>query len=153
MAFTHGMSKTKFYSVWRSMKQRCLNPNSIQYHDYGGRGISLCSGWAKFENFRDDMYDEYQQASITIHRCEIDRIDNNGGYNKNNCRWVSRTENIRNRDNRKLLTRSLSEAEVLLAKAIRNNFDISYRSISKLFGVCRKTIERAIKGKTYRELI
>lgn len=87
---THGMCKTKEYACWRALKNRCLNPKNIQYKDYGARGITICDSWMKFENFFVDMGkcpDDYQ----------IDRIDNNQGYCKENCRWTTRTINSRNR--------------------------------------------------------
>lgn len=87
---THGMSGTKEYQCWKSLKNRCHNPKNIQFKDYGGRGITICESWNKFEKFYEDMGkcpDGYQ----------IDRIDNDKGYSKENCRWTTRTINSRNR--------------------------------------------------------
>lgn len=87
---THGMSHTKEYRCWRAFKNRCLNPKNIQYKDYGERGITVSEDWMKFENFYKDM-NECPEGY------EIDRIDNNQGYSKENCRWTTKKINSRNR--------------------------------------------------------
>jgi hypothetical protein len=81
-AKTHGMSGTRQYKVWLSMKRRCDNPTSEFFHIYGGRGITYCEEWEKFENFWKDMNNGYED------HLEIDRIDPDGNYFKENCRWV-----------------------------------------------------------------
>ena len=69
--------------------QRCTNPNNPAYHNYGGRGITLCKRWRKFENFLADL--GVQPEGMTL-----DRIDNSKGYSPNNVRWVTKAENTRN---------------------------------------------------------
>jgi lambda repressor-like predicted transcriptional regulator len=78
----HGMSHTHVYHVWQAMLQRCENPNSQVYANYGGRGISVCSEWHRFENFYRDMGDRPAGYSL-------DREDNNGNYERDNCRWTT----------------------------------------------------------------
>ena len=85
------MSKTRFYRIWKDMFTRCNNPNYRLYKNYGGRGITICKEWKKFENFRDDMLEGYND------KLRIDRIDNNGNYCKENCRWTDDTTQNRNR--------------------------------------------------------
>ena len=63
-SITHGMTKTRFYRIWVEIKKRCSNPNAISYPRYGGRGITICDSWLKFENFRDDMYDNYLKYEL-----------------------------------------------------------------------------------------
>lgn len=94
---THGMSRTKFYRVWKHMIERTTESNHPNWHNYGGRGINVCDRWKNsFENFRDDMLKDYKEGLA------IDRKDNNGDYTPENCRWVTTKENNRNkRDNRK----------------------------------------------------
>lgn len=92
----HGAAKTKLYQVWGSMKQRCCNPNAKSYKNYGGRGITLCDEWMEFSAFQ-----QWAKANGYAEGLEIDRIDNDKGYSPDNCRFVTRKQNCRNRrDNR-----------------------------------------------------
>lgn len=85
---THQMSGSRKDYVYRAMKSRCFNPNDLSYHNYGGRGITVCDRWlygdqdsTGLECFLSDM-GEYQEGH------EVDRINVNGNYEPNNCRWV-----------------------------------------------------------------
>lgn len=89
---THGMTNTRAYFNWNGMIQRCGNPNHKQFCDYGGRGIRVCDEWMKFENFYRDM------GNCPSGK-QIDRVDNDKGYCKENCHWASGSENCRNRRN------------------------------------------------------
>lgn len=105
--FTHWQSKKfreenpemhKVFSVWRGMIARCTNINNSHWHRYGGRGITVCERWiASFDNFISDM------GMRPTPEHQIDRIDNDSGYSKENCRWASRKENARNKGMNRML--------------------------------------------------
>lgn len=78
---THGYSRTPTYKSWCSMRARCENPKSVQYHHYGGRGIKVCHRWKKFESFLKDMG---ERPSL---KHSIDRKDPDGNYEPANCQW------------------------------------------------------------------
>lgn len=86
---SHGGFGTKTYKVWEDMKSRCLNKNNKRYPSYGGRGIKIASEWLDFGVFRADMGEAPEGMSL-------DRIYNDGGYSKDNCRWVSVKEQQNN---------------------------------------------------------
>lgn len=90
--YRHGMRYTSEYAAWKSAKDRCLDPEHPAWKNYGGRGITMCSEWVNsFEAFFTEVglkpFPEY----------ELDRKDNNRGYEPGNIRWVSRSENAKNR--------------------------------------------------------
>lgn len=93
-AKSHGMTKTKIYNSWRGMKERCDNPNNKRYSSYGARGITYDSKWVTFDGFYSDMGSSYVESF------ELDRIDVNGNYCKENCRWVTESEQAYNQRKR-----------------------------------------------------
>ncbi len=88
---THGMTGTKIYIVWRNMLARCMNPNSTGYTYYGARGITVCENWLTFEGFYAWAKDGHRDG------LSLDRCSNELGYSSDNCRWVSRQEQMQNR--------------------------------------------------------
>lgn len=81
---------SRTYQIWSDMKRRCLNPKRDSYPDYGGRGITLCPEWHAFTAFLADMGEA--PPGLTL-----DRRENNEGYHKNNCRWITVQEQEQNR--------------------------------------------------------
>lgn len=92
----HGLHKTKEYRAWQDMKDRCFNTNNKHYKDYGGRGITVSMEWLDFTTFISDM----GKAPTKNH--SLDRIDNNGMYCKENCRWADSKTQTRNTRRSKL---------------------------------------------------
>ena len=91
----HGMEGTRFYKVWDSMKYRCLHKRHPHHKYYYDKGINIYKKWHKFENFMNDMYDSYLKFS-SYHgekNTTIDRINNDGDYTIDNCRYIEKREN------------------------------------------------------------
>jgi hypothetical protein len=89
---THRLTETPEYRAWRAAKDRCYNPNTWNFHNYGGRGISMCDRWRNsFEAFYADM------GPRPSAQHSIDRINNDGNYEPDNCRWSTRKEQRANR--------------------------------------------------------
>lgn len=103
MNTTHGMTATSVrresreYWVWNSMVRRCTNAKDAGYKNYGGRGITVCDKWLTYVGFIEDMGFRPSDAH------SIDRLDNNKGYCKENCAWVIRTNQARNKRNNRII--------------------------------------------------
>lgn len=95
---THGAWGNPLFTVWKGMMSRCYKPQDKRYSQYGGRGISVCDRWHNINIFIDDMSSSYRP------NLQLDRIDNDGSYSPENCKWSTRTEQARNKSNNIKLT-------------------------------------------------
>lgn len=122
---THGETNTRIHNIWSKIKFRCFNNKSKDYSKYGGRGITMCEEWSKsYETFRDWSYANGYKENLTI-----DRIDNDGNYEPNNCRWATIKEQSRNtRYNRKYEYQGEMRCVVELAEiAGLSKYTLKYR--------------------------
>lgn len=92
---THGGSKTRVYRIWQAMIDRTSNQRASRYSYYGGRGISVCDEWSDFESFRLWAMSNGYSDSLSI-----DRINNDGNYRPDNCRWATQKMQVQNRRSR-----------------------------------------------------
>lgn len=122
-----GLLGTSFYRSWQAMKKRCQNPKDSEYSRYGGRGITICNEWQIFSGFYKDMYASYEQG------LSIDRIDNNKGYYKENCRWATAKEQANN-------TRNIERA----ARYTYNGLTLSIKEWAKMVGIKRRTLSQRL---------
>jgi len=123
--------KHPVYRAWHNMKQRCNNPKNNNYLHYGGRGVKVCESWDKFVNFYEDIGYKYSKG------LSLDRIDVNGDYTHENCRWATRYEQDRNRQNSRLF-----DGKTLVEKALEHGFCPS--TIRKRYYVMGWSIERCL---------
>ena len=129
---THGLTHHPLFRVWSYIKQRCNNHNDTAYKHYGGRGITICPEWEHdFERFYNDVLPGYKKG------LELDRIDNDKGYYKGNCRWVTGKQNKRN------TSRNIYFKGVSLAEYCENN-KLNYNTIHNRIYNCGWTIEKAV---------
>lgn len=124
----HGMSRTHFYRVFVDIGGRCNNSKNKRYKDYGGRGVKCL--WKSFEEFRDDMHESYLEHKKRVKNMKvrnnttIERINTNGNYCKENCRWATQKEQGRNRRNNRLITYK-NETKTLIEWAEKYNLSFS----------------------------
>jgi len=110
------------YATWFNMKTRCRNKNNDSYQSYGKRGIRVCEEWANFSNFLRDMGEKPAEKSL-------DRVNNNGNYCKENCRWATAKEQANN-------TRNIDNA----CKFILNNEMLTINQLAQKFNIKRTTL-------------
>lgn len=132
---THGMSKTRLYNIWRVMIKRCTYENAINYANYGARGIRVCDEWQGFEGFK-----KWALAHGYADNLTIDRIDNNGDYTPDNCRWVDMTTQLRNTSRNRLI---MFRGETHCMKDWAEILGMNYRTLKQRINVYGWSVERA----------
>lgn len=131
------------YHVWVAMKQRCFNPRSQEYYNYGGRGITVCDEWFDYVNFYEWARGKYEPGLT------IDRIDVNGNYEPSNCRFVPQSiQNVNRRNNRYVTYNGETKAASEMAKKYGFRPSVLYKRLKTGW-----TIERALTEPLHTEMI
>lgn len=123
----HGMKHTRLYGIWSNMHVRCYNSANVRYHRYGGRGIEVCPEWLGndgFENFHKWAMNNGYRDDLTI-----DRIDNNGNYTPQNCRWVDNKVQSNNRKtNRRIVVDGINRTIAEWADSLNISRSVLYKA-------------------------
>lgn len=120
--YKDGRKNTRLYRIWNNMKSRCYNPHFSQYKNYGARGISVCDEWKDdFQSFHDWAISHGYTDELTI-----DRIDNNGNYRPDNCRWINNKAQSNNRRSNHIVT---IENETKTLTEWCEIYDINYQTV------------------------
>lgn len=138
--FKHGHSGTPTYDSWYAMIRRCTNPNDQAHPYYGGRGITVCDKWLTIDGFIEDMGERPYGKTL-------DRIDNNGNYELENCRWATKKEQGNNRRSNKLITYS---GITLTLSQWAERVGISSQALHSRMFVCDWPIEKALTAPNRR---
>lgn len=141
----HGLTKMKsnhpIYTVWKGMKERCSNPNSVAFKNYGGRGISVCDEWHFADAFVDWCLANGWESGL-----QLDRIDVNGNYEPSNCRFVTNIKNCHNRRSNKLDMQSVRLIRMLCLSGI------SCTDVGVIFSVGKSTIARIMRFEIWPDV-
>jgi hypothetical protein len=134
---THGLSRTRIYAIWENMRGRCQCKSKSSYYNYGERGICVCNEWEDFEVF-------YKWAQLTgyTENLTIERIDNNGNYCPENCRWATKQEQNKN-TRRTVKVKYKGEERTIIALA--EEFNLPRKLVYKRVHYLRWSIEEALE--------
>ena len=135
----HRESNTPLYQVWANMKSRCMTTTCHNYHYYGGRGITICNEWAKsFIAFK-----KWAMSHGYANTLQIDRINNDGDYTPDNCRWVTSQVNSQNKRNTRLTPDIVKQIRLLASQ------QVSQSDIARRFAIGVPTVHNVIHGNKW----
>lgn len=133
----HGLERHPLYCTWKNMKKRCDNPNTHEYENYGGRGIGVCEEWSSnFKSFYNWAINNGWLKELTI-----DRIDVNGNYCPENCRWVDMKTQMNNTTRNKYIEYN---GDVYTLSTLSKRLNIPYNIVRYRLSNCKWTVERLI---------
>lgn len=141
-SYKTGVSHTRFGSIYSTMRDRCSNKNSPSYRYYGNRGIKCL--WSNLGDFKEDMYQSYLSSvkKYGEKNTTIDRVDNNGNYCKENCRWLSVFEQSRNRSSNRVVTYN---NKTMILKDWAVELDMNYKTLFSRINQYGWSVEDAFK--------
>ena len=140
--FKHGYSTTKLYLSWNQMIQRCTNPNDASYKNYGGRGITVCNEWINFLTFRFQMRKKYLNAKRKYKGqvISIERINNNDNYCYNNCTFILKSKQSKNR-------RTVYPCKAINRKTGKEVYGKSQTELARKLNLSTAVISRNVNNK------
>lgn len=140
---THHMSGTRIYKIWMSMRHRCQIPSDANYYKYGARGIQVCDEWRDFSVFYNWAMNHGYSDNLSI-----DRIDNDGNYCPENCRWVTRQVQANNTRRNKLITYN---GKTQSLPDWCRELNLNYKTIRTRINVYNWNVERAFTVPTTKK--
>lgn len=145
MAYKHGYTsggETPEYRSWKSMRNRCNNPDSLDAERYSSRGITVCERWNSFENFLADMGERPDETSL-------DRIDNDKGYDPSNCKWSTHDEQARNNPHTKLTL----ELATQIAVAYMEDDKVTLKEVANRFNIKPTIVSNIWRGHSWKDAL
>lgn len=140
----HGYSKSRIHNIWLLMKQRCFNPQQPQFKDWGGRGITICDEW--LGEHGAENFIKWSKENGYADNLEIDRINNDGNYCPENCRWTTRKEQANNKRCTHFITyNGKTQSIKQWAEEIGVNYDTLISRINKYHWNIEKALTTAVR--------
>jgi hypothetical protein len=134
--------KNRLHNIWKLMRQRCSNPNASKYEIYGGKGIKVCDEWQVYINFHNWAIANGYKDNLTL-----DRIENDGDYCPENCRWATyKEQNLNTSSNNKITFRGITKTITQWGRELEVNYMTLYGRLSRGWSV-EKTFTEPIRGR------